>query len=161
MKTHPHNRSTRPQGFSLVEVTLALGIAAFGITTIMSLLPHGLNNVRSAGEIAAASRISQHILGALDQSQPTASQQKQRYYFDAYAVPVDPAGRSKDDIAFVAEVSVPVSDVLLPGNTQDKDAFLRRVTVKLKQTPATDFDFTGAQPTSYKLYSYVIAKTGK
>ncbi len=152
---------THPQGFSLVEVTLALAIAAFGITTIMSLLPHGVSNVRTAGEITAASRISQHILGSLDQSQSTGAQQKQRYYFDAYAVPVDPAGRSKNDIAFVAEVSVPTTDVLLPGNTGVNDAFLRRVTVKLKQTPVADFNFTAALPDTYKLYSYVVAKTGK
>lgn len=151
----------RPQGFSLVEVTLALGIAAFGITTIMSLLPHGLNNVRSAGEITATSRISQHILGSLDQSQSATAAHKQRYYFDAYAVPVDPAGRSRDDIAFVAEVGAPATDVLLPGSSDINDAFLRRVTMKLKQTSAADFDFSEAQPASYKLYSYVVARTGK
>ncbi len=161
MKIRPSALRTRRHGFSLVEVTLALGIAAFGITTIMSLLPHGVNNVRTAGEITAASRISQHILGSLDQSQSSATQQNQRYYFNAYAVPVDPAGRSKNDIAFVAEVATPTTDVLLPGSTEVNDAFLRRVTVKLKQTPAADFDFTQAQPTSYKLYSYVVARTGK
>ncbi len=151
----------RPQGFSLVEVTLALAIAAFGITTIMGLLPHGLNNVRTAGEVTAASRISQHILGSLDQSQTTSAQQNQRYYFDSYAVPVDPTGRARDAIAFVAEVSPPATDVLLPGNTGLNDAFLRRVTVKLKQTPVADFDFTAALPDTYKRYSYVVAKTGK
>lgn len=160
MKILPPSFRTRRRGFSLVEVTLALGIAAFGITTIMSLLPHGVNNVRTAGEITAASRISQHILGALDQAQAAASRQALRYYFDAYAVPVDPAGRSKDSIAFVAEVGAPVSDVQIPGNTGSHDAFLRRVTMKLKQTAAADFDFTQADPASYKLYSYVVASTG-
>jgi uncharacterized protein (TIGR02598 family) len=161
MKIRTSSLRTRPHGFTLVEVTLALAIAAFGITTIMGLLPHGLNNVRTAGEITAASRISQHILGSLDQSQTTDTQQKQRYYFDAYAVPVDPAGRAKGDIAFVAEVGVPATNVLLPGNTGVNDAFLRRVTVKLKQTPVADFDFTAALPDTYKLYSYVVARTGK
>ncbi len=161
MKIRPSVLRPSHQGFSLVEVTLALGIAAFGITTVMSLLPHGVSNVRTAGEITAAARISQHILGSLDQSQATATQQSQRYYFNAYAVPVDPAGRRKDDIAFVAEVNVPTTDVLLPGNTGVSDAFLRRVTVKLKQTPAADFNFTEALPASYKLYSYVVARTGK
>lgn len=161
MKIRTSSLRKRQQGFSLVEVTLALAIAAFGITTIMGLLPHGVSNLRTAGEITAASRISQHILGTLDQSQVTGAQQKQRYYFDAYAVPVDPAGRSRDDIAFVAEVGTPASDVLLPGSSDINDTFLRRVTVKMKQTPAADFDFSEAQPASYKLYSYVVARTGK
>lgn len=161
MKIRTSRLLKHSQGFSLVEVTLALAIAAFGITTIMGLIPHGVSNVRTAGEITAASRISQHILGTLDQSQATGAQQKQRYYFDAYAVPVDPAGRNKDDIAFVAEVGAPATDVLLPGSTGSNDAFLSRVTVKLKQTPAADFNFTEALPATYKLYSYVVARTGK
>ena len=62
MKTTLTSRKYRPQGFSLAEVTLALAIAAFGITTVLSLLPQGLSNMRKAGDVAAASRISQHIL---------------------------------------------------------------------------------------------------
>lgn len=151
------------QGFSLPEVTLALGIAAFGITTLLGLLPHGLNNIRKAGDVAVSSRITQQILGRLDQSQATTVNAKQRFYFNAYAMPVDPAGRKKDDIAYVAEVAPLVSDLRLPGvkDSSQNDAFLRRVTVKLKQTPAADYVFDDANPSSYKLVSYVVAKTGK
>ncbi len=155
-------RKAKTQGFSLPEVTLALGIAAFGITTLLSLLPQGLNNIRKAGDVAASARISQQILGSIDQSQATATTpSKQRYYFNAYAVPVDPAGRHKDDIAYVAEVNPPVTDVNLPGATTSGDAFLRRVTVKLKQTPAIDYAFDESNAGNYKLYSYVVARTGR
>jgi uncharacterized protein (TIGR02598 family) len=161
MKTHLTLRKVNAKGFSLAEVTLALGIAAFGITTLLSLLPQGLNNIRKAGDVAAASRISQQILGSLDQSQTTAGNSKQRFYFNAFAVPVDPNGRKKEEIAYVAEVNPPASDVNLPGATNSGNAFLRRVTVKLKQTPAIDYQFDESQPASYKLYSYVVARTGK
>lgn len=149
----------RNQGFSLPEVTLALGIAAFGLTTLLGLLPQGLNNIRKAGDVAASTRISQQILGSIDQTQATSA--TQRFYFNAYAVPVDPAGRHKDDIAYVAEVTPPATDVSLPGATKSSDAFLRRVTVKLKQTPVIDYAFDESNPASYKLYSYVVARTGK
>ncbi|MDB6006030.1 MAG: Verru Chthon cassette protein [Prosthecobacter sp.] len=154
-------RAANAQGFSLPEVTLALGIAAFGITTLLSLLPQGLSNIRKAGDVAASARISQQILGSIDQSQASSTTSKQRYYFNAYAVPVDPAGRHKDDIAYVAEVNPPATDVSLPGATNSGDAFLRRVTVKLKQTPAVDYEFDESNPGNYKLYSYVVARTGK
>ena len=160
MKISPPFRNTKAQGFSLPEVTLALGIAAFGLTTLLGLLPQGLNNIRKAGDVAASTRISQQILGSIDQSQVTATT-TQRFYFNAYAVPVDPAGRHKDDIAYVAEVNPPASDVNLPGGTKSSDAFLRRVTVKLKQTPVIDYAFDESNPASYKLYSYVVARTGK
>lgn len=157
MKNRIALRKFRPQGFSLPEVTLALGIAAFGITTLLGLLPQGLNNIRKAGDVAAASRISQHILGALGQTPVTA----QRYYFDVYAVPVDPAGRKKDEIAYVAEVAPPKAALSLSGATQPSDAFLQRVEVRLKQTSAADYNFAKADPSTYKLYSHVIARTGK
>lgn len=156
-------RQIASQGFSLPEVTLALGIAALGITTLLSLLPHGLNNIRKAGDVAASTRITHQILGRIDQSQAVSGNAKQRFYFNAYAMPVDPAGRGREDIAYVAEVAPLVSDLRLPGVTDSSqnDAFLRRVTVKLKQTPAADYVFDDANPASYKLVSYVVAKTGK
>lgn len=157
MKTQTTSRKHRRQGFSLPEVTLALGIAAFGITTLLGLLPQGLNNIRKAGDVAAASRISQHILGALDQT-PAAAR---RYYFDAYAVPVDPEGKKKNDIAYVAEVAPPKAAPSLPGAAQANDAFLQRIEVRLKQTTVINYDFEQANPASYKLYSHVIARTGK
>lgn len=161
MKTRLPLRTLRVQGFSLPEVTLALGIAAFGITTLLGLLPQGLNNIRKAGDVAASSRISEHILGSIDQSQAMAASTKQRFYFNAYAVPIDPAGANKDAIAYVAEVNPPATDVRLPGSANSGDAFLRRVKVKLKQTTAADYAFDDANPASYKLYSYVVATTGK
>jgi uncharacterized protein (TIGR02598 family) len=161
MKRLTRNTHRHSQGFSLVEVTIALGIAAFGITTILGLLPQGLNNLRTAGDLTSSSRISQHILGSLDQAQTLAANTKQRYYFDAYAVPIEDNAKNKGDIAFVAEVSPPAADVQLPGSKRDNDAYLSRVIVKLKQTPSADFDFDSASPSSFKLYSFVVAKTGK
>ena len=37
-------------GFSLVEVTIALGIVAFGLMALFALLPIGLNLVRESSE---------------------------------------------------------------------------------------------------------------
>lgn len=162
MKNHITSRQHRTQqGFSLPEVTLALGIAAFGITTLLGLLPQGLNNIRKAGDLAASSRISQHILGALDQTPTTSTTAVRRYYFDAYAVPVDPTGDKKSEVAYVAEVAPAVADLRLPGAPETNDAFLNRINVRMKQTPTIDYDFEKAQASSYKLYSYVVARTGK
>lgn len=45
---------TFQRGFSLVEVTLALGIVAFGLIAIIGLLPRGLGLVRESAAEATA-----------------------------------------------------------------------------------------------------------
>lgn len=51
---------SRIPGFSLVEVALALGIVAFGLIALMSLLPTGLNLAKQTAEEAAAANILAH-----------------------------------------------------------------------------------------------------
>ena len=155
MKTCIQTSTADIKGFSLVEVALALSIAALGITSMLGLLPQALDDVRIAGETTAASRISQHIISTLDQ----AATSEQRHYFDANALPVDIDGNRVNDIIFVAEVSAPSGDVRLPGESIDNDTFLRRFTIKLKQTTDTGFDFISAARGSYKVNSHIFVKT--
>jgi uncharacterized protein (TIGR02598 family) len=49
--------STRSQAFSLVEVTLALGIISLGLIAIMGLVPKGLVIVKESADEAAALNI--------------------------------------------------------------------------------------------------------
>jgi uncharacterized protein (TIGR02598 family) len=48
-------------GFSLVEVTLAMGLVSFSLVGLMGLLPVGLSNFREAMEIQTQARIAQQI----------------------------------------------------------------------------------------------------
>ncbi len=52
-------------GFSLVEVTLALGILAFCLVTMVALLPVGLNSQKDAMEEARASGVLQMATAAV------------------------------------------------------------------------------------------------
>ena len=53
------------KGFSLVEVVLALGVAAVAFTAIMGLFPLGLDMSRETHEETQAALIAQSILGDL------------------------------------------------------------------------------------------------
>jgi uncharacterized protein (TIGR02598 family) len=53
------------RAFSLVEVMVALAIAALGFTTLMGLLPYGLQLVQDTGQLSAESRIRQKLTGEL------------------------------------------------------------------------------------------------
>jgi uncharacterized protein (TIGR02598 family) len=52
---------TRPQGFSLVETVIALGIFAFCIVVIMGLMPIGLQSARSVANEGNAVNIAESI----------------------------------------------------------------------------------------------------
>src|SRR5690606_18146012 len=57
MKIHP----SHSHGFSLIEVTMALGIAVFAIITLFALLPTGLNLSRES----SAEGLAVNILSGL------------------------------------------------------------------------------------------------
>lgn len=59
----------RQQGFSLIEVTLALGIIAVALVPLIALVPMGLNNQRSAVESTAMTQVLQTITGDLQRAE--------------------------------------------------------------------------------------------
>jgi uncharacterized protein (TIGR02598 family) len=55
----------RTAGFSLVEVTLALGVAAFCLIVLVGLLPTGLKTQQASAQQTIANEIMSEILGDL------------------------------------------------------------------------------------------------
>ncbi|HWL50921.1 MAG TPA: hypothetical protein VNQ90_00695 [Chthoniobacteraceae bacterium] len=55
------------RGFSLVEVTLALGIASFCLIAILGLIPVGLNSTQTAMEQTQATNIISNIIADMKQ----------------------------------------------------------------------------------------------
>lgn len=88
---HRHQSITK-SGFSLVEVTLALGIVAFGLIAIFGLLPIGLGLVRESASEATAISVMGAVaielrLGSI--SPPTTDDP---LLFDSEGLPVEPGG---------------------------------------------------------------------
>ena len=63
MKTSHYSRNQR--GFSLVEVTIALGIIAFALTTLMAMLPLGLGSMHDSKRDTIDARIVQDLTSQL------------------------------------------------------------------------------------------------
>jgi len=57
-----------PGGFSLVEITLAIGIVSFALLTVMALLPIGLGGTRDAHAEAFATQSLKAITASLQQA---------------------------------------------------------------------------------------------
>lgn len=65
----PHTcGSTRKAAFSLVEVTLALGVVAFAFLSLFSLLPLSLNMARESMSRTHSARITQSLMTKVQQT---------------------------------------------------------------------------------------------
>jgi uncharacterized protein (TIGR02598 family) len=60
--SQPSDRSPRRAGFTLVEVTLALGIVAFAFLALLALLPAGNVAFRRAIDLAVCGQIAQRVI---------------------------------------------------------------------------------------------------
>lgn len=58
-----HQSRASARGFSLVEVTLTIGILSFGLLSIMGLFPVGLRVLQQASDQVAESQIAQTLSG--------------------------------------------------------------------------------------------------
>ena len=81
------------RGFSLVEVTLALGIITFGLIAVMSLLPTGLRLAKQSADEVAAVNIMTGISVSLEKAGSAASSGNATFNADGMRIPktADPA----------------------------------------------------------------------
>jgi len=99
-------RKSKIQGFSLVEVVLALGVVAFAFVAILGLIPAGMGTFRQAINISVCSQIGQKVIGdafqadydtlltPLGQSQDTVSTFVMNYrFFDEEGNEIFPSPR--------------------------------------------------------------------
>lgn len=56
------------EGFSLVEVSAALGIVAVAMLSIVALLPHGLGTFREAMDTSVCAQIAQRVFSDMEQA---------------------------------------------------------------------------------------------
>lgn len=171
-------RRSRRAGFSLAEVTIATGITALALTTLLGLIPEGLKNIKQAGDLAAETRITSHILGIVSQAkwQPTPAENQagqddplqslfdeKRYFFDDQGVAIE-SETPGPELAYVAQVRMPDKNVTLPASGElgsVLDPYLRRVTVNVASVANENFDFVNALPMAYRSHTTLIARTGK
>lgn len=91
-RSHPLSRS---RGFSLVEVTLSIGIIAFAFVALLGLLPAGLTSFRAAIDSNNETRIVQSLIGKVQMTDFSQvpdldfSVSNEVFYFDEEGTPTD------------------------------------------------------------------------
>ncbi len=119
----------RRSAFSLVEITLALGIISFALVSVMALMPLGMKNLRSAIDTTVSAQITQSLVAETQQTDFSELETFTRS-FDDQGQPLDQftaAGALYD-----ARVSV-FQDVELPGSAPNGN--VARIKVEVVANP--------------------------
>ncbi|MCB1086152.1 MAG: Verru_Chthon cassette protein B [Verrucomicrobiae bacterium] len=110
-------------GFSLVEVTLAIGITAVALVSLMGMLPKGLKTLQKAADQAVMGRINQQILGELQVTpwdsvgsggSPLESFDGAVRIYDDQGIELPKTERGSFDHVYTAKISVPSKGNRLP-----------------------------------------------
>lgn len=134
------------QGFSLVEVVLALGVISFSLVSLLGLLPVGLNSLRDALQINTQAQIIQSVASEIQISRfsdlDTADFLSTRFpkYFDDQGNELDDSQEST-----VLYTVTPLSPTYptLPGNTANNpDLILFSFQIEVKNKPGILYPFT-------------------
>lgn len=156
----PSKKSTHCRGFSLVETTIAVGIAATVLVALVGLIPVSLDTLREASNTTASARIVQSISSdyRMREWSDVLQQQQQGspedYSFDGQGTRV----KAGDSTAiFTARVSV-VDAQPLPGMTSSNPR-LKAVQILVTSSPNPDLAFQ--QPATCKRAQTLLAQTDK
>jgi uncharacterized protein (TIGR02598 family) len=142
-------------GFSLVEVTLAVAIAALALITLLGLLPQGLEMSRKTTLITNYSNIVEQIARDLDNARFTMLPISQlRKYFNDQGTELS---ADSEEIAFVAEID-PLQPATLP-QSEANQPYLRRFIIKVTNSGNRDFQFGENNRISYSIFNHLVAKT--
>jgi uncharacterized protein (TIGR02598 family) len=133
------NREARRSGFSLVEITIALGILAFALVGIMGLFPVAMKSATESQRETRATFIAGSLIGELQANSPTNTFLVANTNWAENAsgrVPVNLSANSTHYIAFDSEGnpigSNPNNDPM--GNA----AYLATVRVAVQPAPLTN-----------------------
>jgi uncharacterized protein (TIGR02598 family) len=136
--------------FSLVEVTLALGIIAFAFVAIVGLIPVGLSTARDAMETSVRSQIVQRVVSDVKQTD-LQDIDGGDLSFDDQANPVSVGNADK-----IYDVRVALANVVLPSAPANAD--LQRVTITVVNNPGNQSDPFGGSIRK-KVYSAFVARS--
>jgi uncharacterized protein (TIGR02598 family) len=154
-------RTNGRAGFSLVEVVMAVAIAALGIITLLGLIPHGLSTSRKTINEIATTRIVAQLIAEIqlaDWNTLQVNSTNQSRLFDDQGVEIT---KSSDDslISYVARLTLPSPDVALPRNNgTGYESNIRRVIVDVAPVPVKNFFSNNPAPGSYRTFTQLVSK---
>jgi uncharacterized protein (TIGR02598 family) len=145
-------------GFSLVEVALAVAIAALALITLLGLLPQGLEMSKKTAQLATNNSILEQVIRNLENLKwsglPAQGNQLYKYYSDEG---IEVASDS-NQMSYV--VLIDFSQIASLPQSDTNQSNLRRVVIKVASSSSPSFQFptTNTNP-SVAVFNYLIAKS--
>ncbi|WP_397380163.1 Verru_Chthon cassette protein B [Prosthecobacter sp.] len=151
-------KSRSQAGFSLVEVTLAVAIAALAIITLLGLLPQGLDMARKTSLMINDSSILEQLTHDMENASfdLLPNQIVKKYYNDQGRE----VAQDATDLAYVVEIE-PKQVVALP-KAEMTQPYMKRMVIKIAATSSPAFVFAplGSDTIApYVTFNQLIAKT--
>ncbi len=147
----------QPNGFSLPEVTIAVGIAALGLVALLGLMPQGLEMARKTGELTAHRQIVEQITRDLEQtSWPdlTTMSGLTNGNVKAFSEQGIEVQLGAANTSYIANVRIFALTAQLPqgkGGAPRNEYFLRKIVTRIATTTNISYDFD--DPTNKPNYS--------
>lgn len=141
-----------PAAFSLVEVVLAMGIVAFGITVILGLLPVGLNTVRQAMDLTSEGQIVQQISGEALVTPFTQLSDKfsgKTFYYD------DEGQKTAGAQSARYWVTTTLTNPVYPGSSTAVDSYIRTIRAQVVSGASAS-----AKGNTTNVYNIVVPNSG-
>jgi len=152
------SRIQNSSAFSLVEVTLSIGIVAFGLIAILGLLPSGLQSFRGSIGRTVAAQVAQAIISETKQADFTSLTNGITY---SNYTQEGILAKTATDTIFTAEISVTnQSSVPGTGTTRFINRSLALVKVRVVENPArAKLDAAAFTGSNIPTFSSYVAKT--
>lgn len=166
-------RAPRKNGFSLPEVTIAVGITSLGILTLLGLIPQGLDMARDGSRSLSEIRIVQQIVGEaqlsdwakyMEENGPAAPSRVNRC-FDDQGVEI-PRGSPDMDmrLAYVARLEVQDGDVPMPGDSTSTASSgtsqdICRLKIEVASSTNPEFNFARGSSRLVKVHTTLVSRT--
>lgn len=155
MKRRLNSRAV--SGFSLVEVTLAVAIAALAIITLLGLLPQGLEMSRKTALMTSNSNILEQVARDLENAyfNKLPTQVLTKYFNDQGAE----VKQDSKDIVYVVQIDPDVQYPASLPKSATNQLYMKRFIIRIATTSSPDFKFGEDNRISYSIYSHLVAKT--
>ncbi|MEM7384721.1 MAG: Verru_Chthon cassette protein B [Verrucomicrobiota bacterium] len=146
--------------FTLIEVTIALGICATVLIALLGLLPGSLDTMRDAVEITTEARITEELVSEIqlaDWDEIVNFENEERYYDDQGTDITKDISSGGNALRHMYTARINVSNdagIRMPGDEEDNE-FTRKLTIDIAATRGRGFP---ADRRQFNSYSTIISR---
>ena len=148
--------------FTLIEVTIALGICATVMMALLGLLPMSLDQMRDARNMTAVARISEDIINDVQlmawADMELLNGEKREY--DDQGTRIRSITVDRGQNIYTAEVEVELEGIYVPGESETPNDYAKRITIYIGPARGADVNMKSLAETNnrYTKVSTIIAR---